>query len=47
MIFLFLQHIIYFVHVYSAYGTYVNLNFPIAHKCGRLLCRSSEDLAHF
>ena len=27
----------------SAYGTRVNLNGPIARKCGRLLCRSSED----
>ena len=30
------------MHVYSAYGTQVNLNGPIARKCGRLLCRSSK-----
>ena len=35
------------MHVYYAYGTYVNLNGPIGRKCGRLLCRSSEDLVHF
>ena len=47
VIFHFLQQTIYFMHVYSAYGTYVSLNGPIARNCGRLLRRSSEDLVHF
>ena len=35
------------MHVYSAYDTLVNPNGSIAHTCGHLLCRSSEDLVHF